>query len=484
LCGELRRKVDGDGESRSVCGKEELITDQAVIQAYLQVKELGGSGRDLAVALAAAEGLVGSSREPRGGRLMSAEEEDLLQQERRQKRRNQERLRRHNKRNGEGGEARVEVRGCRRMHKGEGGEARVEVRGCRDRHNGEGGDAWVEVLGSRDRRNREGREARVEVRGCRRRHKGEGGEARVEYAGKCGACGQMGHMRTSKLCPYHNPSASDAAEPSATKMKIKLGKTKTAPPPLPAAAPMGEGGAVETGDATGECKVILKRIRPSGPQLSRADRQKRRNTKEDGSVELDAMGTPVVGSSKKMRRAESRSVELNNIFTAVINSLNDELSPYVVVKGGKPDKQWRIFMTPVPIKDIVKDYMDFVQTPMSGQVMKTKAKKIKYNSLDEFMADFELIRDNAYSYNAGGGKFGDPALCQVADAFLERARELVRERDPEIKIAEAKTRDAQVEPPPPEDNAKEPEPEMADTGALGEDRDPMEFKDDVDQMTP
>ncbi|KAK3238900.1 hypothetical protein CYMTET_51124, partial [Cymbomonas tetramitiformis] len=412
LCGELRRKVDGDGESRSVCGKEELITDQAVIQAYLQVKELGGSGRDLAVALAAAEGLVGSSREPRGGRLMSAEEEDLLQQERRQKRRNQERLRRHNKRNG------------------------------------------------------------------------EGGEARVEYAGKCGACGQMGHMRTSKLCPYHNPSASDAAEPSATKMKIKLGKTKTAPPPLPAAAPMGEGGAVETGDATGECKVILKRIRPSGPQLSRADRQKRRNTKEDGSVELDAMGTPVVGSSKKMRRAESRSVELNNIFTAVINSLNDELSPYVVVKGGKPDKQWRIFMTPVPIKDIVKDYMDFVQTPMSGQVMKTKAKKIKYNSLDEFMADFELIRDNAYSYNAGGGKFGDPALCQVADAFLERARELVRERDPEIKIAEAKTRDAQVEPPPPEDNAKEPEPEMADTGALGEDRDPMEFKDDVDQMTP
>lgn len=120
---------------------------------------------------------------------------------------------------------------------------------------------------------------------------------------------------------------------------------------------------------------------------------------------------------------------------------------------------------------------------MCGQDIQKKAKRMKYNSLDEFMADFQLIRDNAHSYNSkageGGGLYGDRGLCQVADAFLDRVKQLVNERHSEIKIAEAKARDAQVEPPPPEDNVKELEPEMVDTGTLGEDRDSMEIKDDV-----
>jgi hypothetical protein len=67
-----------------------------------------------------------------------------------------------------------------------------------------------------------------------------------------------------------------------------------------------------------------------------------------------------------------------------------------------------------------------------------------YHSVADFIADIYLIVNNARTYNnpdgPGPGRFGDPIILQIADAFGEAAQRQLRELGDSVTDAESLVR--------------------------------------------
>jgi transcription initiation factor TFIID subunit 2 len=84
--------------------------------------------------------------------------------------------------------------------------------------------------------------------------------------------------------------------------------------------------------------------------------------------------------------------------------------------------KWTItapFRVPVdPVRDGAPNYLSMIASPMDFQTMKRKLAASEYASVDAFVADIQLICDNAKRYNGPGSMYG--LICDDIMAEVRR----------------------------------------------------------------
>jgi len=234
---------------------------------------------------------------------------------------------------------------------------------------------------------------------------------------KCGACGQVGHMRTNKACPLYQNQATSPA------------------PPLNVAMTQDEEEEIEKQIFTEDeqlVKVEGTKLQIAGKLIKQAEEVKRRSLVL--KVPKDAVG----GKIKKKRTSQNEhcdylikknkttnrqridpTVSISGHFEAIVNEIRE-----------MPDAH--IFHHPVNQK-AYPNYPVIVKNPMDLQTMKEKIRAKKYHLRSEFLSDVQLIRDNSSLFN-GEASF----YTQVAEKLLERAKKRVDEQGYELEKLERK----------------------------------------------
>ncbi|XP_066256544.1 transcription initiation factor TFIID subunit 1 [Euwallacea similis] len=223
---------------------------------------------------------------------------------------------------------------------------------------------------------------------------------------KCGACGQVGHMRTNKACPLYQGSGG-----TGTPMAVALSEEQEE-----------EIEKQLNTDDEDLVNVDGTKVKLSSRLIKHAEEMKRRSLLL--KVPKDALG-------KKRRRAALADlhcdylkrpnksanrrrtdpvVVLSSILEAILNEMRD-----------MPDVQPFIF--PVNQK-LVSDYYKIVQRPMDLQTIRENLRQKKYQSREEFLADVNQIVENSTLYN--GPK---SSLTIAATRMLNKCVERLREKE-------------------------------------------------------
>ncbi|KAK7790672.1 hypothetical protein R5R35_002446 [Gryllus longicercus] len=197
---------------------------------------------------------------------------------------------------------------------------------------------------------------------------------------KCGACGNVGHMRTNKACPLYQPSA-------------------PAPPVNVAMTEEQEEEIEKQLNADDEDLVNVDgtKVKLSGKLLKHAEEMKRRTLllkvpKEavHARKRRRAVNEMHCDYLKRQQRPANRRrtdpvVVLSTILESILNEMRD-----------MPDVQ--PFLFPVNAK-VVPDYYKIVTRPMDLQTIRENLRQKKYQSREEFLADVNQIVENSTLYN-------------------------------------------------------------------------------------
>ncbi|XP_061189439.1 transcription initiation factor TFIID subunit 1-like isoform X1 [Saccostrea echinata] len=212
---------------------------------------------------------------------------------------------------------------------------------------------------------------------------------------KCGACGQIGHMRTNKECPMYNKSGPSTAPVQVAMTEeqeeeeeksllqnddlIKVEGTRI----------MFSKNLVEHAEQVKRKSLVLKFPK----QVTKAEKKKRFGT----VIHCDYLKKPKQTSN---RRRTDPLVTLSTIFEHILNEMRD-------LPNTQP------FLFPVSAKE-VPDYHRVIKTPMDLQTMRENIRSRKYESRERFLIDVNQIVENCKLYN--GPK---SALTLTAQKMME-----------------------------------------------------------------
>ncbi|XP_047024271.1 transcription initiation factor TFIID subunit 1 isoform X5 [Helicoverpa zea] len=229
---------------------------------------------------------------------------------------------------------------------------------------------------------------------------------------KCGACGQVGHMRTNKACPlYTGAMGGGPSSPPETDIE---------PPPL-------EPDDDDLGYVDGtKLTLPTKIIKQSAEELKRRG-SGRRAGGASGSGEPRSMGRRVrrgtAGDScdylvrrPAERRRTDPLVTLSSLLEDVLNHMRH-----------LPDVQ--PFLFPVNPK-LVADYYRIVSRPMDLQTIRDNLRQKHYQSREEFLADVNQIVENSTLYNGTNGPTS--SLTVAAQRMLQRCVEKLAEKEEQL----------------------------------------------------
>ncbi|XP_053696319.1 transcription initiation factor TFIID subunit 1 isoform X2 [Sabethes cyaneus] len=221
---------------------------------------------------------------------------------------------------------------------------------------------------------------------------------------KCGACGQVGHMRTNKACPLY---------------------TGTIPTPsLNVAMTEEQEEEIEkelNADDEDLVNVDGTKVKLSGKLLKRHEDVRRRTL---------LLKVPKDAVSKKRRRVGGDSncdylkrhnktanrrrtdpvVLLSSILEQILNEMRDmpDVTP---------------FMFPVNAKQVA-DYHKIIQRPMDLQTIRERIRQKKYQTREEFITDVNQIVENSSLYN--GAK---SSLTMAAQRMLQKCKDRMQEKE-------------------------------------------------------
>ncbi|XP_077286335.1 TATA-box binding protein associated factor 1 isoform X2 [Arctopsyche grandis] len=228
---------------------------------------------------------------------------------------------------------------------------------------------------------------------------------------KCGACGQVGHMRTNKACPLYSGSSGN--------MNVAL--TEEQEEEIQREFNQDDEELVNLEDT----KVTL-----SGKLIKHAEEMKRRSMML--RLPKDAAGarsnTSLLGINRKARISESdyypvrRPAERRR--TDPLVTLSSMLEDVLNDMRHLPDVQ--PFLFPVNAK-LVEDYYRIVTRPMDLQTIRDNLRQKRYQSREEFLADVNQIVDNSTLYN--GNK---SSLTVAAQRMWARCVELLTEKEDQL----------------------------------------------------
>ncbi|XP_026488250.2 transcription initiation factor TFIID subunit 1 [Vanessa tameamea] len=210
---------------------------------------------------------------------------------------------------------------------------------------------------------------------------------------KCGACGQVGHMRTNKACPLYTGGGA-------------LSPEHDEPPPEPEELDLGY---VEGTKLTLPSKLIKQSAedfkRRSGSrrgEFRAAGRNRRRGTASESCDYL-------VKRPAERRRTDPL-VTLSSLLEDVLNHMRH-----------LPDVQ--PFLFPVNPK-LVADYYRIISRPMDLQTIRDNLRQKHYQSREEFLADVNQIVENSNLYNGPTS-----SLTVAAQRMMQRCFEKLAEKE-------------------------------------------------------
>ncbi|XP_030373648.1 transcription initiation factor TFIID subunit 1 isoform X4 [Scaptodrosophila lebanonensis] len=228
---------------------------------------------------------------------------------------------------------------------------------------------------------------------------------------KCGACGQVGHMRTNKACPLY------------TGMQSSLSQSN---PSL--ADDMDEQSEKELNmDDDDLVNVDGTKVTLSSKVLKRHGDEKRRSAlmlkvpKDSMGKKKRRMGNDVHcdylqrHNKTANRRRTDPVVVLSSILELILNELRSmpEVTP---------------FLFPVSAKN-VPDYHRVVSKPMDLQTMREYIRQRRYTSREMFLEDLKQIVDNSHIYNGPQSAYTVAAQRMFSSCFdllAEREDKLMR----------------------------------------------------------
>ncbi|XP_055699483.1 transcription initiation factor TFIID subunit 1 isoform X1 [Phlebotomus papatasi] len=227
---------------------------------------------------------------------------------------------------------------------------------------------------------------------------------------KCGACGQVGHMRTNKACPLY--TGTPGPTPSLTvamteEQEEEIEKELNA-------------------DDEDLVNVDGTKVKLSGKLLKRHEDVKRRTLLL--KVPKDAVGRRKRRAGLDLhcdylqrhnktanRRRTDPVVVLSSILEQILNDMRD-----------LPDVQ--PFMFPVNAK-LVPDYYRIVQRPMDLQTIRENLRQKRYQSREDFLGDVNQIVENSTVYNGPKNLLTIAAqrmLQKCVDRLAEKEERLMR----------------------------------------------------------
>ncbi|RZC33764.1 transcription initiation factor TFIID subunit 1, partial [Asbolus verrucosus] len=222
---------------------------------------------------------------------------------------------------------------------------------------------------------------------------------------KCGACGNVGHMRTNKACPLYQNTGSNA--------------------PMNVAMTEEQEEEIEKQLNTDDEDLVNidgTKVKLSGKLLKHAEEMKRRTLllkvpKEAMSAKRRRRGVSDLHCDylKRHNRPANRRrtdpvVVLSTILENILNEMRD-----------MPDVQ--PFLFPVNPKKVM-DYYRIIQRPMDLQTIRENLRQKKYQSREEFLADVNQIVENSSLYN--GPK---SSLTVAAQRMLNKCVERLGEKE-------------------------------------------------------
>ncbi|XP_068208830.1 transcription initiation factor TFIID subunit 1 [Palaemon carinicauda] len=228
---------------------------------------------------------------------------------------------------------------------------------------------------------------------------------------KCGACGQVGHMRTNKACPMYagNTTASQPVSVAITEEQEEE---------------MEKDGIEESEELI---NVDGTKIKLSSKVIKHAEEIKRRSLvlkvpkDQVRNAKRRRAGTVVHCDylKRKERSVNRRRIDpvitLSTIFEEMLNEMRE-------MSDAQP------FLFPVNIKQ-VPDYYNIVNHPMDLSTIRDNLRQKKYQSREEFLGDISLIVENSKLYNGSKSTLTVTAqkmleLC--IDRFAEKEEKLMR----------------------------------------------------------
>lgn len=222
---------------------------------------------------------------------------------------------------------------------------------------------------------------------------------------KCGACGNVGHMRTNKACPLYQTSGTNA--------------------PMNVAMTEEQEEEIEKQLNTDDEDLVNidgTKVKLSSKLLKHAEEMKRRTLllkvpKEAMSAKRRRRGMSDLHCDylKRHNRTANRRrtdpvVVLSTILENILNEMRD-----------MPDVQ--PFLFPVNPKKVM-DYYRIIQRPMDLQTIRENLRQKKYQSREEFLADVNQIVENSSLYN--GAK---SSLTVAAQRMLTKCVERLAEKE-------------------------------------------------------
>lgn len=224
---------------------------------------------------------------------------------------------------------------------------------------------------------------------------------------KCGACGQVGHMRTNKACPKYTGTF---PEPSVNAFLTEEQEEEI---------------EKELNDED-EDLVNLDgtKVKLSGKILKRQEELRRRALllkvpKDAVGRRKRRMGAGDMEYLQRNKTANRRRTDpvvlLSSILEQILNEIRD-----------LPDVQ--PFLLPVKEKH-VHDYYTIIQRPMDLQTIRENLRNKKYQSREEFLADVNQIVENSSVYNGQNNTLTMAAkrmLQRCVDRLADKEERLIR----------------------------------------------------------
>ncbi|KAF7268302.1 hypothetical protein GWI33_018568 [Rhynchophorus ferrugineus] len=220
---------------------------------------------------------------------------------------------------------------------------------------------------------------------------------------KCGACGNVGHMRTNKACPLYQNTGGN----SSTHASFLDDPDEDIDKQL-------------NTDDEDLVNVDGTKVKLSSKLLKHAEELKRRSlmmkaSRESGGKKRRRVSDLHCDYLKRHNKPANRRrtdpvVVLSTILENILNEMRD-----------MPDVQ--PFLFPVNQK-IVPDYYNIVQRPMDLQTIRENLRQKKYQSREEFLADVNQIVENSTVYN--GPK---SSLTVAATRLLNKCVERLKEKE-------------------------------------------------------
>ncbi|KAL8107678.1 transcription initiation factor TFIID subunit 1-like [Apium graveolens] len=296
----------------------------------------------------------------------------------------------------------------------------------------------------------------------------------------CGACGQLGHMRTNKNCPKYGkdpepkPESRDPEKAPAKLNSLDITAVRLQKPLLQKNT--SKSLLVETSEqdkSTSTAKILKIKCRSTDKLLDKATPATSQISDMPTTSDTDTASRPTIKVNKiifaNKTRDEDTQVEQHkplSVMKPPVEMDRDQPRKKLIIKRPKehiehapPTKRRRggggevglanileniveilkakiqisfLFLKPVLRKE-APDYHRIVKRPMDLSTIKDKVRNLEYKSRKDFRLDLWQIKYNAHLYNDKR----NPGIPPLADQLLELCDNLLIKNDASLTDAEA-----------------------------------------------